>query len=162
MTTDRVCAGVPGPGSPSIASCAPGEAILPHPVAILHARKRALPLGRLRRRGDLPVRAASGRNLRVGGSRKVGRHAAPHDARSGARHPAGRRDFAEKRLRDAMPVITTCNGRVAGAPARGDAATRERARLCVPRSTVLCFLGDFDGNRGQSTGSILRKSSICH
>ena len=59
-------------------------------------------------------------------------------------------------------VITTCNGRAARAPPRCDPATRPRAGLCGPANTAPRFLGDFDGNHGQSPGSILRKSSICH
>lgn len=75
---------------------------------------------------------------------------------------AGRREFAEKRRRGVTPLITTCNGRAVRTRPQGGMATRRCARLCDPGSTVLRLWGDFDGNRGQSTESILQKSSICH
>lgn len=68
------------------------------------------------------------------------------DARRPAPEPVGG-EFAEKRLRGARPVITTCNGRAARAPAQGDAATRRRARLCGPDARSHALLGDFGENR---------------
>jgi len=96
-------------------------------------------------------------------------HAAPHDMRANARH--SRRLTRAARIRRKEPVrrdvedyavITTCNGRAARAPPRCDPVTGPRAGLCGPANTAPRFLGDFDGNHGQSPGSMLRKSSICH
>lgn len=59
-------------------------------------------------------------------------------------------------------VITTCNGWVARPRPRCDSAPPPGAGLCGAANTAPRFLRDFDGNKGQSAESILRKSSICH
>jgi len=127
-----------------------------------------LPLARMPDRRDLS--AVGWRWSRAAGAAaQGGDHAASHDTRANARH--SRRLTRAARIRRKEPVrrdvedyavITTCNGRAARAPPRCDPVTGPRAGLCGPANTAPRFLGDFDGNHGQSPGSMLRKSSICH
>lgn len=113
---------------------------------------RDRPVARLHRRGDRPVRLLPVETCAVAdrAGRAVMLHRTARGRASGARCPAPEPvggKFAKKRLRGAMSVITTCNGRAARAPAQGDAATRRRARLCGPDAWSHALLGDFGENR---------------